>query len=244
MTACTDSRTCPRVFETERATVIVQGYQVDEAGRPEAALPPTGETQVELPREQYLAFARAVAARMPVQDLFAGWQHTLFRLETLPQYLVDAEAERFRAFREGQPLPERPMESREWYRYIEETVQAGKQWQRVHVLSRPLTDYLRFELTSYPDTARLGYQTLIAERDGHPELAGLTSDFYLFDADEDSAFAILMSYDHEGRFGGMWRTSDPPVLDICRRHRDLALAAAVPLEEFVADLGQRLTMTT
>src|SRR6516225_7200831 len=40
---CTDSRTCPRVFETERGTVVVQGYQVDEATRPTLAQPPTGE---------------------------------------------------------------------------------------------------------------------------------------------------------------------------------------------------------
>ena len=182
-------------------------------------------------------------ARTPAQDLFAGWKHSLFRLETLPEYLVEAEAERFQAFREGRPLPERPDESREWYRYIEETISGGRRWQRVRVVSRPLTDYLRFELASYPDTARLGYETLIAEREGHPELAALMSDFYLFDGDEESAFAILMSYDDQGGFKGMWRTSDPPVVDICRRYRDLALAAARPLEEFVTDLGQPLTMT-
>jgi hypothetical protein len=244
MSACTDSRTCPRVFETERGTVIVQGYQVDEASRPAMAQPPNGESQVQLPREQLLAFARSVAARVPAEDLFGGWQRTLFRLETLQQYLVDAEAERFHAFREGRPLPERPAGSLGWYRYIEESVRAGKRLQRVHVLTQPLTDYLLFELASYPDSARLGYETLIADRANHPELATLTSDFYLFDGDEESAFAILMSYDHEGTFIGMWRTSDAPIVDVCRRQRDLALAAAAPLEEFVGHLGRRHTMTT
>jgi hypothetical protein len=243
VTHCTDSRTCPRIFETERGTVIVQGYQVEEARRPTMAAPPTGETQVELPRERLLAFLRFLEAAGAGDDLFAGWQHTLFRLETRPQYLVEAEAKRFRAFREGGPLPERPPESEEWYRYIEETVGAGKRWRRVHVLSRPLTDYLRFELASYPDTTRLGFETLIADRDGHPELDALVSDFYLLDGDEDSAFAILMKYDEEGRFLGMWRTADPPVVDMCRHQRDLATAAAVPLEEFVASLDCPLAMT-
>src|SRR5437870_3180377 len=84
-------------------------------------------------------------------------------------------------------------------------------------MATPRTPYLRFDLSVYPGSERLGYETLIADRAGHPELAPLTSDFYLFDGDEPTAFAVLMSYDHDGHWLGMWRTNDPPILDLCRR---------------------------
>ncbi|HEX6510228.1 MAG TPA: hypothetical protein VF221_21565, partial [Chloroflexota bacterium] len=209
---CTDSKTCPRVFETQRGTVVVQGYQLAKAG-PTLAAPPDGELQVEMPRETFLALARTVERQEPSDDLFEGWHHSIFRLETLPVYLDEFESESCRAWLAGRPQPPRKPETEEWYGYIRNGVAAGRQWQRVHVVDLPLTDYLRYELNAYEESAALGYETMIARREERPELAELTSDFYLFDADHPGAFAILMNYDPDGRFIDMWRTSDPPVLD-------------------------------
>jgi hypothetical protein len=244
---CNNPPACPRVFETDRGTVVVQGYVVEEASRPFPATPPAGETQVEMPREVFLGLARWVLAHgdeLPeVPSILGEWQRTLFRLETRQQYLVEQEREQLTAFREGRPLPPSPPESQRWLRHLEEDVRAGRRWQRVHVVDQPLTDYLRFELDAYRGPAALGYETLVADRSRHPELSAQTEDFYLLDGEEENAFSVLMRYDEEGHFLGMWRTADPGVVAECRRQRDLALRYAEPLEEFMARLEPPLRST-
>src|SRR6266566_8647946 len=91
--ACDSGDTCPRVFETESGTVVVQGYVVREADVPALAVPPAGESVVELPRDQFLEFARRVGQRhAPAEGaLLHGFRHSAFRLETLQQYSVEAE---------------------------------------------------------------------------------------------------------------------------------------------------------
>ena len=44
--ACDSGETCPRVFETEHGTVVLQGYVVREADVPALAVPPAGEAVV------------------------------------------------------------------------------------------------------------------------------------------------------------------------------------------------------
>lgn len=75
--------------------------------------------------------------------VFDRFQVTAFRLETLPRY-ADDEDEEFAIFLAGEPLSERSARTVPWLRRVAETTVAGARWWRVHVLSRPLTDYLRF----------------------------------------------------------------------------------------------------
>src|ERR1700716_4360463 len=118
---CSARPLCPRVFETERGTVVIQGYELDSEARPLPAEPPSGETQAEMPRETFLALARWVQShgdQVPtLMDLFDGWQHSLFRLEAQQQYLVEGEEGRFAAFRDRKPMPPDLAEDLEWYSY-------------------------------------------------------------------------------------------------------------------------------
>lgn len=160
--------------------------------------------------------------------LFAAFRLSAFRLETRQQYVVDEEAELVRAFREGRPAPP-STEMDEWLGEIRANTEAGKRMYRVHILERPLTDYVRWELSSYPANIVAGEEILAADRDSHPDLAGLHEDFWLFD-DRD---LVALSYDDDGR----WLGVDPrPASDLDRyRHmRDTALRHAVPLEEYLA----------
>lgn len=162
-------------------------------------------------------------------DPFASFTRSAFRLEVLPQYLVDVEAERFQAFREGRALPPWPAESVAWFESIAASTAAGRTWSRVHVVDQPLSEYTRFELECYRDNVAAGEDVRIAERAGHPDLAELVEDFWLFDSETDRPVALLMKYAPDGRWHGYWRTEDPAVIDECRRQRDVALAASVPL---------------
>ena len=102
------------------------------------------------------------------------------------------------------------------------------------MLDQPLTPYLQYELASYPENVEAGEEVYIADRTGRPQLAELTEDFWLCDADSDRPFALLMHYDAEGRFLKGELSDDPAVIERCRRQRDLALANSVSLQEFLS----------
>ncbi|MGH7883011.1 MAG: DUF6879 family protein [Candidatus Dormibacteraceae bacterium] len=193
-----------------------------------------------MPRETFLGLARWVLGHGEQANLLEGWKHTIFRLETLQTYLVETEAERWDAFRQGRPLPPRSSAGKEWLRGIRESSKAGGSWQRVHIVDQPLSDYLLFELHDYADSVEEGYETLVADRSQHPELSDLREDFYLLDSDYENASTVLMHYESDGKPLTMWRTADLGALADCRERRDLALRHAIPLNDFLASLDQPL----
>jgi hypothetical protein len=236
---CPDGETCPRVFETSDGDIVVQGYVLAGDEAPGVATPPAGESLVKMPRERFLEFARALQQRGgPRQGgLLEGIERSAFRLEALPIYLVGDE--RWDAFEKGVVLPPRTPATSPWLRKVAETTAAGVHWSRVHVIDE-LTTYLRFELLEYRANAEAGEEIRIADRRSHPELADLREDFWLIDAEQaeqPAARAVLMRYSPQGEFLGAWRTEDRAAIAECRRQRDLAWAASVPLEEYLASVG-------
>ena len=122
---------------------------------------------------------------------FDRFEQSVFRLETLQRYSVPGEDKRLRAFREGTPRPERSVRNDPWLRRLALTTAAGKRWQRVHIVEPPLTEYLHYELVSYVESAATGEDIWIAERAVHPALAELNEDFWLFDAENERAYAVI-----------------------------------------------------
>jgi len=157
-------------------------------------------------------------------SLIGAAQRSVFRLETLAQYLVPAEAELIEAHRAGNPEPLPTPESNPYLARVQTAVRRGIQWHRVHVLDHPLTDYLRYELWVYASMQDVGEQIYIAERHSHPSLDALRQDFWLVD---DSA-AVTMIYDDEGRFVRPERAD----LQRCRDMRDTALRHAEPFQYY------------
>ncbi|MGH3829781.1 MAG: DUF6879 family protein [Pseudonocardiaceae bacterium] len=154
-------------------------------------------------------------------------EESAFRLETLPQYLVPQEAERFAIWNSGEPLPLRTPENSEWLARLQRDTANGFRWYRVHILDQPLTSYLRFELDSYSEGAAVGNEIYVADRDSHPELMELHEDFWLF----DDEIAVRMIYDDEGRF------LYPELVDDIESYmqvRDAALHHAEPLIDYLA----------
>lgn len=77
-----------------------------------------------------------------------GFQSEAWRLETLPQYLVPQEAEELEAFRAGKRVDPNTYSSA----YTEDLRRLrgeGRSKGRVHVLTRPISEYLRFEFSRY-----------------------------------------------------------------------------------------------
>lgn len=167
--------------------------------------------------------------------VFDRFQATAFRLETLPRY-ADDDDEEFTVFLAGKPLPERSPRTVPWLRRVADTTAAGARWQLVHVLRRPLTDYLRFEMVGYVANVDAGEDVRIAEWGMHPELATLRQDFWLFDAETPNAFAISTHHDTAGHLVDFDITDDPQVIARCRRERDLVIPLSMPLHEYAAAL--------
>ncbi len=179
----------------------------------------------------------AALARADLDACFDLFEHTAGRLEVLPAYAVGgAEEERLRAFRLGLPRPERSVRTSPWLARIARTTAAGKSWQRVRVLAWPLTEYQRYQLTGYQESAAAGDVIRIADQTAHPELAALDRDFWLFDAEGPEPFAALMNYDEAGAYLGSKITTAAADVDRCRAAMDLAARYSIPLDTYLARL--------
>jgi hypothetical protein len=148
-----------------------------------------------------------------------NFKASAFRLEALPAYSVPEEADMLMAFRRGEAvLPD----NHPWPKLVAAIRAAGKTIQRVRIVSDPLSDYERFELSLYPHSAETGEDIRVTD---DPNLR--YADFWLFD---DEAVFVLR-YDKAGRFLG---TDQPNDVITYRRIRDLVWEHSVPLAKFTA----------
>jgi hypothetical protein len=170
---------------------------------------------------------------MTVAELWEKFRVSAFRLETLQYYVLAEDEPRRRAFREGCPLPARPGKT-ESLRMISDAVSAGKQVHRVHVVDLPLSEYIRYELAVYPENVGAGEDVRIAPRGAHPRLHHLTTDFWLFDADDARPAVVWFRYTPDGQIISRDYSDDPGDISLARDQRDLAVACSLSLSEFLA----------
>jgi hypothetical protein len=171
--------------------------------------------------------------------LFDGFRFTAERLETLPAYAVGgAEAERLAARQADRPRPERSVRTDPWLaRMARSTVIDGKRWRRVRIVDRPLTDYQRYQLDSYVESATTGEEIVLVPRDESGDDG--SGDFWLFDAETPAALAVLMHYHADGRVEGHELVRDRERIDVLRARLQAVARRAKPLNDFLADLRRR-----
>jgi hypothetical protein len=161
--------------------------------------------------------------------LFTSFEHTAYRLEALQAYDVSYEVEPYQAFLAGYPQP-RDLAKDQWISMIRDAVQAGKVFQRVHVVVEPLTDYLRYELGwSYPPNVDVGedIRILPTQPGSWPSLP--RHDYWLF----DSRDLWVMEYAEDGAFRWIEQISDPAEIVRHACWRDAALHMAVPYRDYM-----------
>ncbi|MFF4159427.1 DUF6879 family protein [Streptomyces sp. NPDC001678] len=158
------------------------------------------------------------------EQLFANFRREAFRLETLDDYSGSSDPESQRAFQAGEAQP--ADYNQEWADEVRANVDVGKRMYRVHILSRPLTGYLRFELGwGYRKNARSGEEFFILDITGRPNPLAGVPDFWMF----DESSVVSMSYGDHGKFLGA--VLHPEASEWIER-RDIALAHAVPFHEW------------
>jgi hypothetical protein len=165
-------------------------------------------------------------------DLYRACRVSAYRLETLQHYVVPDDEERQRAFHAGAPLPPPRSSKLNDLRLIADLRRGGRQIGRIHLVDRPLSDYVRYELAVYGENVSAGEDVRIADRAAHAHLAELDTDFAIFDGETDSPNLILFDYAPDGRLRGYTHSTDPGLIRRCQRQYLLALGSSVPLEEF------------
>lgn len=158
--------------------------------------------------------------------MLRGFQSEAWRLETLPQYLVPQEAEELEAFRAGKRVDPDTYSSA----YTEDLKRLrgkGRSKGRVHVLTRPLSEYLRFEFSRYYAPHALAGEDIrildVTERENPlPDV----EDFWMF----DRSTVVLMKYEDDGtQISRELYEGDPaPFIEWQR----IAVAESVPFLEY------------
>ena len=162
---------------------------------------------------------------------FREFSYTAYRLETLQSYAGSGEDEDLAAFAAGRPEPGSP-EKDEWTAMIAANHRAGRIQQRVHVVTEPLTDYMRFELTwAYAPNVAAGEDIRIIPipaGDWPFDIPHL--DYWLF----DSRDLYINRYTEDGTWLGAEPVEDPDQIVSACYWRDAALYRAVPWRQYIA----------
>ncbi|GAA0580241.1 DUF6879 family protein [Streptomyces crystallinus] len=160
--------------------------------------------------------------------MFHSFRTEAWRLETLPRYLMPQEEAEIRAFEEGKRIDLGSYRSGYTDR-VKRQCTEGRTNGRVRILTRPLSDYLRFEFSRYyePHTAAGEMIRILDVTDRPNPLAGVL-DFWLF----DRSTVVLMNYEPDGRqINRELYEGDPaPFVEYQR----IALSESVPFSEYVS----------
>ncbi|MBT2524705.1 hypothetical protein J7E91_04480 [Streptomyces sp. ISL-99] len=163
------------------------------------------------------------------QAKFRDFQNEAWRLETLPAYNVPQEAEEIRAYLAGERIDPHT-HSNEYTEDLKRVRREGKSKGRVHVVTRPLSDYLRYEFMYYLPHVWAGEDIRIMDvTDRNNPLVGV-QDFWIFDKSE----VVLMNYEADGTqiSREVFEGDVTPYVEYQR----IALAESVPFEEYVKGL--------
>ncbi len=166
-------------------------------------------------------------------DCFKDFGREAFRLETLDDYSKSGGVDAYRAFLAGEPQPE-DYKTAGWMTTVGDAVASGKRIYRVHILARPLTDYLRFELSwGYRRNAAAGEEFFILDTTTQENPIPDAPDFWLFDERAIGA----MKYDEEGKYLGVDFLGKDQLSKFLT-YRDTAMDQAVPFAEWWAKYGE------
>ncbi|MFE2549265.1 DUF6879 family protein [Streptomyces sp. NPDC059355] len=165
-------------------------------------------------------------------DWFKDFDVAAFRLETLDDYSKSGGVDAYRAFLAGEPQPEN-YNTVGWMTTVGEAVRSGRRIYRVHVLARPLTDYLRYELSwGYRRNMTAGEEFFILDTTNQENPIPEAPDFWLFDEHTVGA----MHYDGDGKYLGVEFLGEDE-LSRFLGYRDAAMAQAVPFAEWWTTYG-------
>jgi len=192
---CPNGLDCPKIYGA-----LADGRRPVRGDLPDAAL----LAELDLPDHEGVvlvppALLPEIREVLTLAELgeFVARHHTrdLFRLETLPRYSSDSDGDDFRRYIRGDPAPSAEAKQ-PWLDRIRADVATGRAWRRIHAVTHPRPDYVRYECEwGYVPNAAAGEQIRIAELT--PALAQV-GDFFVLDGEH----VVRSRYDEDFRFVG------------------------------------------
>ncbi|WP_329175177.1 DUF6879 family protein [Streptomyces sp. NBC_01477] len=138
-----------------------------------------------------------ISSSSDLAERFTTFEREAFRLEILADYNVPSSADNLRAFLAGESKPEGYNAG--WVETVRAAIDNGKRMYRVHIVSRPLTEYLRYELGwGYVTNMTGGEEFFILDVTDRENPLGGVPDFWMF----DETTPVVMRYDGTGAFVG------------------------------------------
>lgn len=153
-------------------------------------------------------------------------QSEAWRLETLPVYRSPGEDGDIRDFLAGQRIDPETYSSA-YTEGLRKLTAEGKRKGRVHVVTRPLTDYLRFEFMYYEAHSRMGDAIRILDVTDRPNPLEGAPDFWIL----DRSTVVLMHYAEDGTQISRELYEGDPARFI--DYQRVAVAESVPFGEYV-----------
>jgi hypothetical protein len=159
-------------------------------------------------------------------ELFRKFSRSAFHLEVQDTYQTPDEDGPFQLFLTAQP--DDFAWHQPWLSLVRAATEAGKQITRARIVTVPHVPYTRWGLTVAPLNIEAGEDIRwlprhLVDRDDLP-----TDDYWLF----DDALVVFTVFEPSGRFSGGTATTDPVILDYCRRTRRMVWERAVPHTEY------------
>lgn len=160
--------------------------------------------------------------------MFSSFERSAWRLETQGVYREPNETEHLRKFLAGEPDDIRWLT--DWFTGIRDIRAAGKTFGRVRVLTDPLTDYLRFELSLTPPAVAAGEDIRVMSAHLAVELMLPTYDYWLF----DDEIVAKMHFGPDG-FVGAEMIRDKSAVAQHQYWRSVAWSHATPFADYARD---------
>ncbi|MEV0615030.1 DUF6879 family protein [Nonomuraea sp. NPDC050404] len=163
------------------------------------------------------------------QGYFDSFKRSAFRLETHPVYTMPGERDTYQRYLSGEePTGDHAAQWVEKVRHYRET---GRTIGRVHVVTCPLSEYLRYEFEWwYRFNAAAGEDIRILDLTDKANPGVPDYDFWLF----DDLHIVRMMYRPDGTQIGRELLENVDPGDYIR-YRDIAVSSSVPFVEYVAD---------
>lgn len=159
------------------------------------------------------------------QNLFATFKKSAWRWECQGVYREPDEREPLRRFLAGEPPDDAWMTP--FLDLVRDVTAAGKRFERVRMMTRPLTDYLRFEMDlAERCNVPAGEDIRILWPEEAERLGAPSEDFWLF----DDHTAAVMSFDDGGVAGVKIVTGD--TAEPYRQWKQRAWEYSHPLEDY------------
>ena len=126
---------------------------------------------------------------------FESFKKYAFRLELLQEYDVEYEKSDFENFKKTGQVNNDDLV--DWHKIIVNAKNRGAVMSRVHVVNKPLSTYLKYEIEGYKANSNIGEKILFLDKNDFDTIDTFIGfDYWLFDDD----IVLKMIYDERGKF--------------------------------------------